>query len=106
MKWFASVLFVLSHFLCATIALDGYSVPPGSPGYQHGNSTQAIQSDSHSLFLNGDRVFILSGEFHPWRLPVPELWADVLQKMKVRIHILCGLTTGILAQLFIAGRRL
>ena len=24
----------------------------------------------------------MSGEFHPWRLPVPQLWSDVLQKMK------------------------
>lgn len=23
-----------------------------------------------------------SGEFHPWRLPVPGLWLDVLQKIK------------------------
>ena len=25
---------------------------------------------------------IFSGEFHPWRLPVPSLWIDVLQKIK------------------------
>lgn len=23
-----------------------------------------------------------SGEFHPWRLPVPDLWSDVFQKIK------------------------
>lgn len=26
-------------------------------------------------------VFHSSGEFHPWRLPVPDLWLDIFQKM-------------------------
>lgn len=38
--------------------------------------------DDHSLMINGERVMIFSGEVHPFRLPVPGLWADVLQKMK------------------------
>jgi hypothetical protein len=50
-------------------ALYGYTVPPGSPGFQRGNSSQAIQFDSHSLFIDNKRVFIFGGEFHPWRLP-------------------------------------
>ena len=82
MKWLATLL--LGAFgVTGVLALDGYSVPTGSPGYQRGNSTQAIQFDSHSLFVNDKRVFIMSGELHHWRLPVPELWSDVLQKMKV-----------------------
>ncbi|KAK8034885.1 hypothetical protein PG993_009880 [Apiospora rasikravindrae] len=38
--------------------------------------------DEHSLFVNGTRVLILSGEFHPFRLPVPYLWLDVFQKVR------------------------
>lgn len=38
--------------------------------------------DSHSLFVRGERIFLYSGEFHPWRLPVPDLWTDVLLKIK------------------------
>lgn len=38
--------------------------------------------DRYSFFLNGSRVFLQSGEMHPWRLPVPALWKDVLQKFK------------------------
>ena len=38
--------------------------------------------DEHSLFINGERVMIFSGEFHPFRLPVPSLWLDVFQKIK------------------------
>ncbi len=30
----------------------------------------------------GERVFVFSGEFHPFRLPVTDLWIDVFQKVK------------------------
>ena len=46
------------------------------------NLTNLVTWDSHSLSLFGQRVFILSAEFHPWRLPNPDLWLDVLQKIK------------------------
>ncbi|KAI3390459.1 hypothetical protein diail_9576 [Diaporthe ilicicola] len=38
--------------------------------------------DENSLFVRGERVVVLSGEFHPWRLPSPGLWLDVFQKIK------------------------
>ncbi|KAF4124805.1 beta-galactosidase [Geosmithia morbida] len=38
--------------------------------------------DDHSLLINGERVMIFSAEIHPFRLPVPGLWPDVLQKIK------------------------
>ena len=38
--------------------------------------------DRHSLTLDGRREMIFAGEFHPFRLPSPSLWRDVLQKMK------------------------
>ncbi len=38
--------------------------------------------DNHSLSINGERLMIYSGEFHPFRLPVPSLWLDVFQKVK------------------------
>jgi len=41
-----------------------------------------VTFDEHSLFVRGERVMIFSGEFHPWRLPVPSLWIDVFQKIK------------------------
>lgn len=44
--------------------------------------TSAITWDPHSLSIHGQRIFILSGEFHPWRLPNPNLWADVFQKIR------------------------
>lgn len=41
-----------------------------------------ISWDEHSLIVDGKRVVVWSGEVHPFRLPNPALWRDVLQKMK------------------------
>ncbi|RYZ88519.1 MAG: hypothetical protein EOP04_09185 [Proteobacteria bacterium] len=34
--------------------------------------------DSTLCIVNGERLFLWSGEIHYWRLPVPELWIDIL----------------------------
>jgi beta-galactosidase GanA len=44
--------------------------------------TDLVSWDKYSLMVNNTRVFIFSGEFHYQRLPVPEMWLDVLQKFK------------------------
>lgn len=44
--------------------------------------TTDILWDKYSLIIRGQRVFIHSGEFHTFRLPVPGLWLDILQKVK------------------------
>jgi len=45
--------------------------------------TNEVTWDSHSLFIQGQRTFVLSAEIHPWRLPGnPDLWADLFQKVK------------------------
>lgn len=41
-----------------------------------------VMWDHYSLSIANERQFIWSGEFHYWRLPSPDLWRDVLQKMK------------------------
>ncbi|WP_338764201.1 beta-galactosidase [Massilia sp. METH4] len=41
-----------------------------------------IAWDEHSLLVDGKRVVVWSGEVHPFRLPSPSLWRDVIQKMK------------------------
>ncbi|OAL51706.1 putative beta-galactosidase [Pyrenochaeta sp. DS3sAY3a] len=43
---------------------------------------QVVQWDHHSFMVNGERLFLWSGELHLWRLPVPDLWEDILQKLK------------------------
>lgn len=42
----------------------------------------SVGFDHYSLKICGRRVFVYSGEFHPWRLPSPSLWLDRLEKMK------------------------
>ena len=41
-----------------------------------------VSFDARSLMIDGKRQVIWSGEFHPFRLPSPDLWRDVLQKMR------------------------
>ncbi|MFF3335493.1 beta-galactosidase [Streptomyces sp. NPDC002888] len=51
--------------------------PPEADGKKH-----TIGFDRHSLLVDGHRLFVWSGEMHPFRLPSPSLWRDVLQKMR------------------------
>ncbi|KAF3761817.1 family 35 glycoside hydrolase [Cryphonectria parasitica EP155] len=44
--------------------------------------TDLVEWDHYSFKINGERLFIFSGEFHYWRFPVPELWQDLLEKIK------------------------
>ncbi|KAJ5309162.1 hypothetical protein N7508_004541 [Penicillium antarcticum] len=70
MRILALLLLVLglssSHFVSAT---------------DNGKTTD-VTWDQYSLSVNGERVFVFSGEFHYQRLPVPELWLDVFQKLR------------------------
>lgn len=43
---------------------------------------QVVQWDHFSFQVNSQRIFIFSGEFHYWRIPVPGLWRDILEKIK------------------------
>jgi len=47
-----------------------------------GTEEKAVQWDKYSMVIAGKRTFLFSVEFHPWRLPVPGLWRDVLDKIK------------------------
>ncbi|KAJ2913369.1 hypothetical protein MD484_g7048, partial [Candolleomyces efflorescens] len=60
--------------------------------------TPDVQFDNYTLILKGQRIFIHSGEFHTFRLPVPSLWPDILQKAKaaglnaISVYLHMGLT--------------
>jgi hypothetical protein len=41
-----------------------------------------VSFDGRSLMIDGKRTPIWAAEFHPYRLPSPDLWRDVLQKIK------------------------
>jgi beta-galactosidase GanA len=44
--------------------------------------THTVTYDQYSFLIDGQRTYLWSGEFHYYRLPSPDLWRDVLQKMK------------------------
>src|SRR5437588_5313107 len=68
---------LLSAATLASVAL----VPP-SASAASSSTNHTIGFDKYSLMIDGQRKFIWSGEFHPFRLPSPSLWRDVLEKMK------------------------
>ncbi|OJJ02116.1 hypothetical protein ASPVEDRAFT_52869 [Aspergillus versicolor CBS 583.65] len=74
----------LRHALSAAIASTGFvahSIAQDWPLHDNGLN-KVVQWDHHSIQVNGERLFLWSGELHLWRIPVPELWRDILQKVK------------------------
>ncbi|HEY4021380.1 MAG TPA: beta-galactosidase [Pseudonocardiaceae bacterium] len=61
-----------------TITAPGNAAPTHQPPRQ----THTISYDKYSLLIDGQRQLIYAGEVHPFRLPSPDEWFDVLQKMK------------------------
>jgi beta-galactosidase GanA len=70
-KWMRPAL-LCGAALVATPVVAHAQTPP----------THTVDVDGYSFKLDGKRVYIWSGEFHPYRLPSPDLWRDILQKMK------------------------
>ncbi|GKZ39815.1 hypothetical protein AbraIFM66950_001273 [Aspergillus brasiliensis] len=79
------ILALLRQLLCLG-AITGVMAAPGT---QHldlvrrdGLLQNIVTWDNRSLMINGERLMIFSGEFHPFRLPSPGLWLDIFQKVK------------------------
>ncbi|GAB7365088.1 hypothetical protein MBLNU230_g6179t1 [Neophaeotheca triangularis] len=80
MKWLTEALCLFSTTASAlTLGSNRYTVT--HPG-KRDVIDDLVSFDEHSLFIRGERIMFYSGEFHPWRLPVPGLWLDVFQKIK------------------------
>ena len=45
-------------------------------------TTHTVSYDHYSFMIDGRRTYLWSGEFHYFRLPSPDLWRDIFQKMK------------------------
>ncbi|MEU8031493.1 beta-galactosidase [Streptomyces sp. NPDC049099] len=52
------------------------AVSAASPG------AHTVSFDGYSFLVDGRRTYLWSGEFHYFRLPSPDLWRDIFQKMK------------------------
>ncbi|KAF9076535.1 glycoside hydrolase family 35 protein [Rhodocollybia butyracea] len=73
---------LLSFFLQLYILLVATQVAHSQSTLSSNGLTTAVEWDEYSFFILGNRTFIQSGEFHMWRLPVPSLWRDIVQKAK------------------------
>ncbi|KAK3501824.1 glycoside hydrolase superfamily [Neurospora crassa] len=60
----------------------GASGTPSDWPVQGNDLQDQIQWDHYSIIIDGERLFLFGGEMHPFRLPVPELWQDILEKVK------------------------
>lgn len=70
--------------LCAasSFVASAQARAPAPEGAHAQRAPQAVSWDPYSLRVGGKRLVVWSGEMHPFRLPNPALWRDVLQKMK------------------------
>ncbi|KAJ6506211.1 glycoside hydrolase superfamily [Mycena vitilis] len=79
---------LLIFFTLVTVLLAGAITQPqrhisSVREIQGSAGTSDVQWDSTSFIVKGQRVYGWSAEFHFWRLPVPDLWRDILQKLKM-----------------------
>ncbi|KAI1271601.1 glycoside hydrolase superfamily [Xylaria sp. FL0933] len=75
--------YVLGLFGFLTLGLGVTSQGNSTDWPVHDNGlTDLVEWDHYSFLINGQRLFIFSGEFHYWRYPVPDLWRDLLEKVR------------------------
>ncbi|KAL4914908.1 putative beta-galactosidase A [Aspergillus aurantiobrunneus] len=65
-----------------THKLNGFTITEYHDSEQRDLLQKYVTWDEKSLFINGERAMIFAAEIHPWRLPVPSLWKDILHKVK------------------------
>ncbi|MDT8912671.1 beta-galactosidase [Amycolatopsis sp. PS_44_ISF1] len=77
-----TVRMLLAALLSVVLPLSGVAAahpaaaaPPPKPGH-------TVSYDGYSFLVDGQRTYLWSGEFHSYRLPSPDLWLDIFQKMK------------------------
>lgn len=71
-------LLAVALLLLASLAAITPVVAAPAPAAQR----HEVTYDRYSLKVDGERVVLWSGEFHYFRLPSPELWRDVLEKIR------------------------
>src|SRR6266545_4089521 len=73
---------VLSVLLAFVFAIAGTAVPATATAAPAAKPTHTVTYDGYSFLVDGNRTYLWSGEFHSYRLPSPDLWLDIFQKMK------------------------
>ena len=70
---------VIASLALASLPGAALSAPKPAPA---ADASRSVSFDGYSFKVDGQRVYLWSGEFHPYRLPDPDLWPDIFQKMK------------------------
>ncbi|KAI1417373.1 glycoside hydrolase family 35 protein [Hypoxylon sp. FL1857] len=106
------LLILLTFLFCPLPLGQGLNVPPRDGNSEVGSRDQLeglVTWDQYSMIIRGERMFVFSGEFHPWRLPSPGLWLDIFQKIKalgfnaVSFYTYWGLVEGTRGQVRFDG---
>ena len=86
-----AIMFVyrlVSTVLLASVACSGLSLPKSMHLHDLIKPRQSkplqdiVTWDEYSIRVHGERIMLYNAEFHPFRLPVPDLWLDVFQKLR------------------------
>ncbi|KAJ4356191.1 uncharacterized protein N0V89_004221 [Didymosphaeria variabile] len=67
---------------CASVGVHAQADTPSQYPLHDNGLNKVVQWDHYSFKVNGQRLFVYSGELHYWRIPVPEVWDDLLEKIK------------------------
>ncbi|MEU5088012.1 beta-galactosidase [Streptomyces sp. NPDC021356] len=70
----------------AAFAVRGVPTGPPPPVPAADGRRHTVGFDRYSLLVDGRRLVLWAGEMHPFRLPSPSLWRDVLQKLRALGH--------------------
>jgi beta-galactosidase GanA len=68
--------------LASSLTVNGQNGSTGLWPVHDNGLNEVVQWDRYSFKVNGKRLFVFSGEIHYWRIPVPEIWEDILEKIK------------------------
>ncbi|MEU4526258.1 beta-galactosidase [Amycolatopsis sp. NPDC024027] len=68
--------------LSVLFAFAGIVVPQAAAAAPAARPAHTVTYDGYSFLVDGTRTYLWSGEFHSYRLPSPDLWLDIFQKMK------------------------
>ncbi len=72
-----AVLVALLLSLAPQLSAPATAAPPAAPAQAH-----TVTYDKYSVRIDDQPVYLWSAEFHYFRLPSPDAWRDVLQKIK------------------------
>ncbi|MGW5352822.1 beta-galactosidase [Streptomyces sp. NPDC004031] len=84
-KWWAAAAAAVALTLTAVPALPAVAASQAQPATAQAKpagTAHKVTFDGYSFMVDGDRTYLWSGEFHYFRLPSPDLWLDIFQKMK------------------------